>query len=144
MAQEEEMELDVLYFAVTIFAESRSENTLSRTMIAWVIRNRFEQIKFEKSYKKVVTKQAQFSCWLSTDSNYQYLKNPGKKNDLEMIAWSQIKIIATEVSKASFSKNPIPDVFNYFSGAPDVEKNPWQKNHFDIPGVSRFHFIRKK
>ena len=144
LARDEEIDIDILYFAVTLFAETRSENTLSRTMIAWIIRNRFEHAQPGKSYKDIVTKRAQFSCWLSTDNNYRHLKHPGRENAIEMAAWKQIKRLTIEIAKAPYSQNPIPDVLNYFSGNPDVKKNPWQKNHFDIPGVPNFHFIRKK
>ncbi len=142
MAQKEEMDLDALYFAVTLFAEARGQNALSQKMIVWVIRNRLSSGRFGKSYKEIVTRRAQFSCWFRSDPNYRKILHPGKDGPFEKSAWNKIKVISLEVIYAPISENPIPKVFNYFSGAPNFEKNPWQKNHFDIPGVSQFHFVR--
>ena len=76
------------------------------------------------------------------DANYPKILRPGKDDPVEKAVWKKIKVISLEVINSPASDSPIPKVFNYFSGAPDVEKNPWQKNHFDISGISRFHFVR--
>lgn len=140
IAAEEKMTLDLLYFALTIYGESRSENNTSRRAIAWIIQNRYDR-STSKSYQKVVLRRTQFDCWKKTDRNYEMLKHPGKSNAIDYKAWQQIKIIAKEIQHAPKNKNPLPKVYNYFSGNP---KKKWEKNYFDLQGIPNFHFVRFK
>jgi hypothetical protein len=137
LAKEENISLDLLYYALTVFGEARGENDKSLYAIAWVIRNRAR--REGKCYKETVTKRKQFSCWLPTDDNYKEFKSPGKNKIADKKAWERIKVIVTEVNNALEKNNPIPGIYNYFSGKPTQK---WQKIYFDIPGIPAFHFVR--
>lgn len=78
---------------------------------------------------------------MRSDPNYEKLKHPGKNDSVDNSAWQRIKIIVKEVQNAPKNKNPIPGVYNYFSGKP---KKKWQKHYFDLPGVPMFHFVKFK
>jgi len=134
------MELDAVYLALTLFGEVRGENDFSRHVIAWIIRNRVTHTKGKRTYQDIVQKPAQFSCWGSKDKNYPLIKDPRKSKISDVKAWEELKIIAKEVISSPESKNPIPELYLYFSGPPNVKKNPWQKDHFKIDGVPNFNF----
>ncbi len=52
IADEEKLPLDHLYFALTVYGETRGENDTSKKAIAWVmIKNRFEK-RWEESLTK--------------------------------------------------------------------------------------------
>lgn len=140
LAKRENLDLETLYFALTIYGEARNQPDHSKKIIAWVIRNRLDN-NFGKSYQEIVIKPKQFSCWLISDPNFKSMQNPGE-NIIENKAWIASKAIAKKVMHASKSQNPIPGICFYFSGEPNVKKNKWQKNHFDIPNVSKFHFVK--
>ena len=57
IAADEKMKLDLVYFALTIYGESRDQNDASRRAIAWIIQNRLER-SGKKSYQKVVLRRA--------------------------------------------------------------------------------------
>ena len=59
IAAEEKISLDLLYFALTMYGESRNQNEASRRAIAWIIQNRFEKSE-GKSYQQVVLEEASF------------------------------------------------------------------------------------
>lgn len=136
------MPLDLLYFALTLYGEARGENDASKRAIAWIIQNRFSKKMGEKSYQAVVLKKSQFSCWKKSDPNYKKLRHPGKNGtSSDKKSWQKCKIIIEEIRNAPKNKNPIPEVYNYFSGKPKLR---WQKKYFDIPGVPHFHFVKLK
>ena len=140
IAAEENISLDLHYFALTIYGESRSENDASRRAIAWIIQNRFDRSK-SKSYQKVVLRRTQFDCWSKSDSNYERLQHPGQKDAIDKIAWQEIIKIAKEIQHAPKNQNLLPKVYNYFSGNP---KKQWETHYFDLPGIPNFHFVRFK
>jgi len=145
LAIKEGLDLETLYFALTLFGEVRGQNETSRNLIAWVIRNRYTRHKGKKAYQELVTKPAQFSCWLASDPNYKLLKNPSEAPKIpDRMAWGQIKALAKEVKNAAEAKNPIPGVCHYFSGAPNIKDHPWQKVHFKMPGAPAFSFVKLK
>jgi hypothetical protein len=117
IADEENLPLDFIYFALTIYGESRNQNDTSRRVIAWIIRNRFEKAG-SKSYQRVVLRRTQFSCWMKSDPNYEKMEHPGEEGPADKRAWQKIKIIAKEVGYASKKENPIPGIYHYFSGRP--------------------------
>lgn len=138
IADEEKMPLDLVYFALTIYGESRDQNDASKYAIAWIIQNRFTKSGGE-SYQKVVLRRSQFSCWMRSDPNYEKLMYPGKDGSADKNTWQKIKAIAKEVQYAPNKKNPLPGVYHYFSGNP---KKKWQKHYFDLPGIPKFHFVK--
>lgn len=148
IAEEEKIPFDHLFFILTIYGEARSENAASRRAIAWIIRNRFIKKKGKDSYRKIVLKALQFSCWNKNDPNYKLLQHPGingsfpRQRASDNRAWKKCKETFLEVYNASEKDNPLPGVRHYFSGVPDLKKHPWQKNHFDLPGVPHFHFVK--
>ncbi|MHB1947598.1 MAG: cell wall hydrolase [Gammaproteobacteria bacterium] len=140
IAEKEKMMLDHLYFALTVYGEARGENTASKQAIAWIIQNRFDKSS-ESSYQKVVHRKTQFSCWMKGDKNYEKLRRPGEASAADKKSWEEIKKIIEEVRNAPKNKNPIPGVYNYFSGKP---KKKWETHYFDLPGVKHFHFVKFK
>jgi N-acetylmuramoyl-L-alanine amidase len=144
MAKQENIELDNLFMALTVYGESRMEPIESRKIIAWIIRNRRTQSTKKLNYREVVHKVNQFSCWRKSDPNYKRLQNPGKHDPIDMRSWQECKIIAEEVINDAEKNNPIPGICHYFSGPPDIKKHPWQKNYFDLPNIPNFHFVRLK
>lgn len=140
IAKREKMPIDLLYFALTVYGEARGENNVSRKAIAWIIQNRFDKLH-KNSYEKVVLRRTQFSCWLKSDKNYEKLKHPGEANATDKKSWNQIKKIIKEVSNAPRNQNPIPGIYNYFSGKPTKK---WQIHYFDLLGVKHFHFVKFK
>lgn len=142
IADEEKISLDHLYFALTIYGEARGENDASKRAIAWVIQNRFSSIFGGNSYQAVVLRKNQFSCWKKSDPNHEKLKHPGKDGTpSDKKSWQKCKEIMEEIRNAPNNKNPIPEVYHYFSGEP---KHKWQKNYFDLPDVPHFHFVKFK
>jgi hypothetical protein len=97
--------------------------------------------KFE-TYRDIVLKKNQFSCWLKNDPNYKRLEHPGKHDSIDFRAWQDCKLLAEEVDHEPKNNNPLPGVYHYFSGEPNIKKHPWQKKYFDLPGVPNFHFVR--
>ena len=76
------------------------------------------------------------------DPNYEKLKHPGKDGTpADKTAWEACKIIMEQVQHADQRKNPLPGVYNYFSGPPKLK---WQKNYFDLPDIPHFHFVKLK
>ena len=148
IAEEEKISYDHLFFALTIYGEARSENAASKRAIAWIIRNRFTKKKGEDSYRKIVLRPLQFSCWNKDDPNYKLLQSPGKnglsahQKAFDKAAWQKCKVTLLEIYNASEKDNPLPGVCHYFSGLPDVKTHPWEKNHFDLPGVPHLHFVK--
>lgn len=140
IAEDENMSLDHLYFALTVYGEARDQNDASKYAIAWIIQNRFTKSR-EGSYQKIVIRRTQFSCWMKSDPNYEKLEHPGEDGPADKKAWQKIKIITKEVQDAPNKKNPIPGGYNYFSGKP---KKKWQQHYFDLPGVPNFHFVKFK
>jgi len=140
IAEEENLPFDLLYFALTIYGEARDQNDASKYAIAWIIQNRFEK-SGKISYQKIVLRRRQFSCWMKSDPNYEKLKHPGNDGYADKKAWQKIKNIAKEIQHAPKNKNPIPDVYHYFSGKPNKK---WQTHFFDLPGVPNFHFVKFK
>ena len=57
----------ILFFVLTLYGEARGENAASRQAIAWVIRNRLTKKIFGDSYRSIVLKPLQFSCWRKND-----------------------------------------------------------------------------
>jgi hypothetical protein len=143
MAIEENISLDHLYYALTVYGEASGENSTSKRAIAWVIRNRFNK-KSGQSYKDIVLRKSQFDCWEKSDPNYKRLQKPGKHDEIDKIAWIECKTIIEEIHNAPEKENPVPNVFNYFSGNPKNKKIPWEKNYFDLPNIPRFHFVKLK
>jgi hypothetical protein len=142
IALEENISLDHLYYALTVYGEARSENAASKRAIAWIIRNRLRKKRWGTSYQKVVVRPVQFKCWNKKDPNYAILQHPGRNGLLsDKNAWEECKKIIEEVHNASEKDNPIPGICNYFSGKADP-KVSWEKNPFDLPGVTRFHFVK--
>jgi len=142
IAEVEKMSLDSLYFSLTVYGEARGENDASKRAIAWIIQNRSTKKLGGNSYQKIVLRKSQFSCWKESDPNYKKLKHPGKDGtSSDKKAWQKCKIITKEVRNAPKNKNPIPEVYNYFSGKPKLR---WQNHYFDLPGVPHFHFVKFK
>lgn len=106
IAIREKMSLDHLYFALTVYGEARSENTVSKQAIAWIIQNRFDR-SGKNTYQKVVLRRTQFSCWMKSDKNYEKLKHPGEANAADKRSWEEIKKITEEVRNAPKNQNPI-------------------------------------
>jgi N-acetylmuramoyl-L-alanine amidase len=63
---------------LTLFGEGRGENIAGLVAIGAVIRNRLHSGKYP-SYKAVVLAPKQFSCWNTTDPNYQILIEHAKQ-----------------------------------------------------------------
>lgn len=142
IADEEKLPLDHLYFALTVYGETRGENDTSKKAIAWVIKNRFEKKMGGKSYKEIVLRKSQFACWKKSDPNYAKLRHPGKDGTpSDKKSWQQCKIIIEEIKNAQKNTNPIPEIYHYFSGKPNRR---WQKKYFDLPGIPHFHFVKLK
>ncbi len=94
------------------------------------------------TYQEIVLRKNQFSCWRISDPNHEKFKNPGKDGTvLDKKAWEECKLIIEDIKSAPQSKNPIPEVYHYFSGEPKLK---WQKKYFDLPHVPHFHFVRLK
>lgn len=145
IAEEERLSFDHLFFVLTLYGEARGENASSRRAIAWVIRNRFTKKIFGDSYRGIVLKPLQFSCWRKNDPNYKVLQNPGKngkskyEKQSDQQAWQRCKETFREVFNAPESDNPIPQVCHYFSGPP---QHRWQEKYFNLPDVPHFHFVK--
>ena len=141
IADEEKILLDHLYFALTLYGEARGENEKSKYAIAWIIQNRFAKKRGGNSYQAIVLRKSQFSCWKESDHNHKKLRAPGKDDISDKNSWKKCKSIIEEVRNAPKDKNPIPEVYNYFSGEPKLK---WQKKYFDLPGIPHFHFVKLK
>ena len=141
IADEEKIPLDHLYFALTLYGEARGENDKSKYAIAWIIQNRFVKKRGGNSYQAIVLRKSQFSCWKESDPNHKKLRAPGKDDISDKNSWQKCKSIIEEVRNAPKDKNPIPEVYNYFSGEPKLK---WQKKYFDLPHVLHFHFVKFK
>ena len=141
IADEEKLPLDHLYFALTVYGEARGETDTSKRMIAWIIRNRFTKKEGKDPYQKIVLRKSQFACWTKGDPNYEKLKHPGKKDQVDKAAWEKCKIIFEAVRHANENENPTPHVCHYFSGPPKLK---WQEHYFDLPNVPNFHFVKLK
>lgn len=141
IALEENIPLDHLYYALTIYGEAGGENAASKRTIAWIIRNRMAKKRWGDSYQKIVVRPSQFNCWNRKDANYARLQRPGQDNSADKTAWKESIQIIKEVHNAPEKDNPIPGVCNYFSGEPN-KKIPWEKNYFNLPGVPHFHFVK--
>ena len=145
IAEEENIPFDHLFFVLTVYGEARGENTASRRAIAWVIRNRFSRKSFGDSYRSIVLKPLQFSCWNKGDKNYKMLQNPGKngnstyEKEVDKNAWQKCKDTFKEVFYAAENENFLPGVYHYFSGKP---KKHWQEKYFDLPDIPNFHFVK--
>ena len=140
IALEEKIPLDHLYFILTIYGEARNQPDSTKRAIGWIIRNRLKK-GWGESYREIVLKKDQFSCWKKSDPNFYNLQHPGEDGLPDKLAWQSCKIIAEEVHNAPDKDNPIPDVCHYFSGDPDVKKHPWEKNHFELPDFPNLHFV---
>jgi spore germination cell wall hydrolase CwlJ-like protein len=138
---EENIPLDHLYYALTIYGEAGGENAASKRAIAWIIRNRMAKKRWGDSYQEIVVRPSQFNCWNRKDANYPRLQRPGQDNSADKTAWEESIQIIKEVHNALEKDNPIPGVCNYFSGEPN-KKIPWEKNYFNLPGVPHFHFVK--
>lgn len=141
IALEEKISLDHLYYALTVYGEAGGENTASKRAIAWIIRNRMTKKRWGDSYQKIVVRPSQFNCWSRKDSNYARLQHPGQDGASDKAAWEESIKIIEETYNAPEKDNPIPGVCHYFSGEPNP-KIHWEKNYFDLPGVTRFHFVK--
>ena len=145
IAEEENIPFDHLFFVLTVYGEARGENAESRRAIAWVIRNRFSRKKFGVSYRGIVLRPLQFSCWNKNDSNYKLLQSPGKngksayEKEADKQAWQKCKETFKEVFNAPENENPIPQICHYFSGKP---QHRWQEKYFDLPDIPHFHFVK--
>jgi len=93
------------------------------------------------SYQAIVLRKSQFSCWKEKDPNHKKLRAPGKDDISDKNSWQKCKSIIEEVRNAPKDKNPIPEVYNYFSGEPKLK---WQKKYFDLPNIPHFHFVKLK
>ena len=142
MVEIEKISSEHLYFSLTIYGEARSENDASKRAIAWIIRNRLTKKRWGDSYRTIVLKPAQFSCWRKTDPNYKKMQAPGQDGSkADKHAWQRCKELYEEIQNAPETENPIPGVCHYFSGPPNP-KHPWEKNYFNLPDVPRFHFVK--
>lgn len=145
LAKQEKMKLDHMFLALTIYGESRMESTPTKKAVAWIIRNRLNKSKKEKTYREIVHKKNQFSCWQKNDPNFKRIQHPGKHDShdsIDMRSWHECKIVAEEVHNELEENNPIPNVYHYFSGAPNPKKHPWQKNYFDLQDIPNLHFVK--
>ena len=142
MVEIEKIPSEHLYFSLTVYGEARSENDASKRAIAWIIRNRLTKKRWGDSYRTIVLKPAQFSCWRKTDPNYKKMQAPGQDGSkVDKHAWKRCKELYEEIQNAPETENPIPGVCHYFSGPPNP-KHPWEKNYFNLPDVPRFHFVK--
>jgi hypothetical protein len=117
------------------------ENNASKYAIAWIIQNRFKKTN-DNTYQKVVLRKTQFYCRNKKDPNYEKLIHPDKDgSSADKNAWEKVKIIIKDVMHAPKNQNPLPEVYNYFSGKP---KKKWQVHYFDLPDVPSFHFVKFK
>lgn len=145
IAEEENLPFDHLFFVLTVYGETRGENAVSQKAIAWIIRNRFNKKTFGDSYRNIVLKPLQFSCWSKGDKNYKMLQHPGKngksahQKEADKKAWQKCKNTFEEIFYASETENPLPEIYHYFSGPP---KKRWQEKYFDLPNVPHFHFVK--
>jgi N-acetylmuramoyl-L-alanine amidase len=64
---------DVDALAITLFGEARGEPVEGRIAVGCVIRNRFRlPARFGGSYREVVHRKSQFSCWWPFGGAYNY------------------------------------------------------------------------
>ena len=142
MAEKEKISTDHLYFSLTLYGEAGGENEASKHAIAWVIRNRLTKKQWGDSYRTIVLKPLQFACWRKNDPNYKRLQHPGQDgSQADKLAWQRCKTLFEEIQHAPEEENPLPGVCHYFSGEPNP-RHPWEKKHFNLPGVPRFHFVK--
>ena len=134
---------DLVYAMLTVFGEARGESENSIKAIAWVIRNRLNRKKWGKTYKELVLKEKQFDCWKNNDPNYKAILKITKQDKKEQSAWEKCKKIIKEIQNAPEENNPLPQVYNYFSGLSN-SKISWQKKYFDLPNIPHFHFVKLK
>lgn len=130
--------VELEYFAKTVYGEARGENRDSKIAVAWVIRNRVESNRFPNTYKEVVTQKKQFSCW--EDHNYNAIENPKGK------VWEDTKEVAKGVISGEI-KNPVPKILHYYSPKamnPPGSRPPWSDpdNELEIENVANFLFVK--
>ena len=93
LAEEEQMQLDLLFLALTVYGETAMENIASKKAVAWVIRNRCNISNIPKKYREIVLKRKQFSCWLKSDPNYKRMQRPGKHDPIDQRSWQECKFV---------------------------------------------------
>ena len=134
-----------MFVVLTVYGEVRGENFASKKAIAWVIRNRLLKKTFGDSYRSIVLKPLQFSCWRKNDPNYKLLQNPGKnggsayEKEKDKRVWQDCKEAYKEVFNTPETDSPIPQICHYFSGQPS---HRWEARYFDLPDVPHFHFVK--
>lgn len=134
------------YVARTLYGEFPRHKKQYLEATAWIIRNRVESKYFPNSYKDVTTDPNQFSSWNKNDPNYKRVSNPNVKDP----KYQRALRIARVVLSAPASKNPIPNIYHYYSPRSMVggKEPPWAKKGTKvyIKGIKRDHmtFVKFK
>ncbi len=131
-------EIDVV--ARTIYGEFPRHKIKYQELMVWVMRNRLNYSKKWPTLDKVAKDASQFSCWLENDSNNSRVLNPDKKDP----RWQRALSVAKKVLESDESKNPIPDIYNYYSPRsmkPTGKVPTWARGQeaISIPGIKSSH-----
>ena len=135
---------EVWYLAATIWAEARGEGRRAMELVAWVVRNRVQSVRYPNTYREVVTQRAQFSCWLPGDPNRAKMSDPLGQGSADAEAWYAALSIAQAVMDAPESSNPIPGVLHYHDTS--IEAPAWGRAMEPVrfADVPRLVFLRER
>jgi len=131
---------DLKLLALCIYGEARGESELGRTAVGCVVRNRVK-VQPRKSYKEVILKPLQFSCFNSDDPNckilLEYAEKPYTLNsdfvDCLMVAES---IISNKIGDITAGAT------NYFN--PKRADPDWAKTMVKTVSIGKHDFYRNK
>lgn len=139
---EEELR-EMLWLARALYSETKLR--AEQEVIAWVIRNRVESLKYPDTYEAVVLQKGQFSGLHSTDK--QYAINISREYTDVGKGWDSAVEVAQKVYFADSTERPILETITHFYSPTAVSRIPnWaagEPAHVirdDMRGYTRFAF----
>jgi spore germination cell wall hydrolase CwlJ-like protein len=130
---------NLLHLAKTIYGESRGESIETMFAVGWVIRNRLQADRYGKTYKDVVLRPMQFSCWNEGDPNHRLIKGMPKGP-----LWEVCIGVAIVVMQSMERHNPVEGVKHYYDKSLDSNPPYWAEDGelMTVYGVDNIRLIR--
>lgn len=136
-------EEEILWLARALYSETKI--SWEQRLVAWVIRNRVESLRYPDTYKNVVLDPKQFSGFNPTDPNYKI--NTLLEAEDQYLAWQSALAVARDVYGAPDTERILPpNVLHFYS--PHAVKNhpkwavgePAHVINDPVRGYTRFAF----
>lgn len=131
---------DLKLLTLCIYGEARGEGELGRTAVGCVVKNRVK-LHPQKSYKEVILKPLQFSCFNSDDPNFKTLLEYAEKSYTLDSHFVDCMIIAESILSEKIG-DITGGATNYFN--PKQASPKWAANMEKTVSVGNHDFYRTK